>query len=73
MNTKTGDVYVGSIINYHLKRKVRKLIRRNYFFGETLSHISSLIRSRLKAFCRIWHHGWTCDIAPFLQIIVNKL
>ena len=48
VNTKTGDVYVGSIINYHLKRKVRKLIRRNYFFGEPLSHISSLIRSRLR-------------------------
>lgn len=48
VNTKTGDVYVGGITNYHLKRKVRKRIRRNYFYGEPLYTMSSLIRNRLR-------------------------
>ena len=48
VNTKTGDVYVGGIDNYHLKTKSRKRIRRNYFFGEPLSELSSIIRSILK-------------------------
>ena len=48
VNTKTGDVYVGGIDNYHLKTKARKRIRRNYFFGEPLMTLSSLIRSRFR-------------------------
>ena len=48
VNTKTGDVYVGGIDNYHLKTKARKRIRRNYFFGEPLMMLSSLIRSRFR-------------------------
>ena len=48
VNTKTGDVYVGGIDNYHLKTKARKRIRRNYFFGEPLMMLSSLIRSRVR-------------------------
>ena len=47
VNTKTGDVYVGEIGNYHLKTKARKRIRRNYFFGEPLMVLSSLIRNRV--------------------------
>lgn len=48
VNTKTGDVYIGGIDNYHLKTKARKRIRRNYFFGEPLMMLSSLIRSRVR-------------------------
>ena len=48
VNTKTGDVYVGGIDNYHLKTKSRKRIRRNYFFGEPLSELSSIIRARTR-------------------------
>lgn len=48
VNTKTGDVYVGGIDNYHLKTKSRKRIRRNYFFGEPLMVLASLIRNRLR-------------------------
>ena len=48
VNTKTGDVYVGEIGNYHLKTKSRKRIRRNYFFGEPLSLLSTVIRARIR-------------------------
>lgn len=48
VNTKTGDVYVGGIDNYHLKTKARKRIRRNYFFGEPLMTLSSMIRNRVR-------------------------
>jgi len=45
VNTKTGDVYVGGIDNYHLKRKSKKRIRRNYFINEPLNHLGISIRN----------------------------
>ena len=36
VNRKTGDVYSGSLINYHKKRKFTKNLRRNYFWGDPL-------------------------------------
>jgi hypothetical protein len=36
VNRKTGDVYSGSLINYHKKRKCTKTLRRNYFWGDPL-------------------------------------
>ena len=48
VNTKTGDVYVGGIDNYHLKRKSRKKIRRNYFIGEPLNNLSLSIRNCIR-------------------------
>ena len=48
VNTKTGDVYVGGIDNYHLKRKCRKRIRRNYFIGEPINTMMSNIKNNLR-------------------------
>jgi hypothetical protein len=48
VNTKTGDVYVGSIENYHLKRKSRKRINRNYFIGEPLNSLGLAIRNSIR-------------------------
>lgn len=48
VNTKTGDVYVGGIDNYHLKRKCRKRIRRNYFIGEPINTMMSSIKNNLR-------------------------
>jgi hypothetical protein len=48
VNTKTGDVYVGGIENYHLKRKSRKKIRRNYFIGEPLNSLGLAIRNSIR-------------------------
>ncbi len=48
VNTKTGDVYVGGITNYHLKKKCRKRIRRNYFIGEPLNIMMSNIKNNLR-------------------------
>lgn len=48
VNTKTGDVYVGGIDNYHLKRKSRKKIKRNYFIGEPLNNLGLLIRNCIR-------------------------
>ena len=48
MNTKTGDVYVGGIDNYHLKRKSKKRINRNYFIGEPLNNLSLSIRNCIR-------------------------
>jgi hypothetical protein len=45
VNTKTGDVYVGGIDNYHLKRKSRKKIRRNYFINEPLNLLGISIKN----------------------------
>lgn len=36
VNKKTGDVYSGSLTNYHKKRKFTRTIRRNYFWGDPL-------------------------------------
>jgi hypothetical protein len=48
VNTKTGDVYVGGIDNYHLKRKSKKRINRNYFIGEPLNNLSLSIRNCIR-------------------------
>ena len=48
VNTKTGDVYVGGIDNYHLKRKSRKKIKRNYFIGEPLNNLGLSIRNCIR-------------------------
>ena len=48
VNTKTGDVYVGGMKNYHQKRKCRKRITRNYFLGEPVNSIMSLIKNNFK-------------------------
>ena len=47
VNTKTGDVYNGSIMNYHLKRKYRKNIRRNCFYNYILNQMKHDITSAL--------------------------
>ena len=36
VNRKTGDVYSGSLTNYHKKRKFTRNLRRNYFWGDPL-------------------------------------
>ena len=48
VNVKTGDVYVGGIQNYHLKRKCKKHIRRNYFLGQPLYNMMSMIKNNIK-------------------------
>ena len=48
VNTKTGDVYIGGMKNYHLKRKCRKRITRNYFLGQPLSTTMSMIKNNYK-------------------------
>ena len=48
VNTKTGDVYVGGIDNYHLKRTSKKRINRNYFIGEPLNNLSLSIRNCIR-------------------------
>ena len=50
VNKKTGDVYVGDLTNYHLKRKCRKRIRRNYFVGEPLNSLASMINGAVKRY-----------------------
>lgn len=48
VNTKTGDVYVGYVQNYHLKRKHRKRVRRNYFLHQPLSVMMSNIKNTFR-------------------------
>jgi hypothetical protein len=48
VNTKTGDVYVGGIQKYHLKRKCRKRIRRNYFLNNPISNAMAIIKNNLE-------------------------
>lgn len=50
VNTKTGDVYVGGIKNYQLKRKCKKSIRRNYFINEPILRMMSKIKNYVKLF-----------------------
>ena len=50
VNTKTGDVYVGGIKNYQLKRKCKKSIRRNYFINEPILRMMSKIKNHIKAY-----------------------
>ena len=48
VNTKTGDVYVGCVNNYNLKRKCKKSFRRNYFIGQPLSTMMSNIKNNFR-------------------------
>ena len=48
VNVKTGDVYVGNLVNYHLKRKCKKRLRRNYFIGEPINIMMSNIKNNLR-------------------------
>ena len=48
VNTKTGDVYHGGMKNYHLKRKCRKRMVRNYFLYQPLSSMMSMIKNNYK-------------------------
>ena len=50
VNIKTGDVYVGGIKNYQLKRKCKKSIRRNYFINEPILRMMSKIKNHIKAY-----------------------
>ncbi len=50
VNTKTGDVYVGGIKNYQLKRKCKKSIRRNYFINEPILRMMSNIKNHIRGY-----------------------
>jgi hypothetical protein len=39
LNTDTGDVYSGSILDYHKKTKVKKKLKRNYLIGSPITQI----------------------------------
>jgi hypothetical protein len=39
LNTDTGDVYYGSILDYHKKTKVKKKLNRNYLVGSPIRQI----------------------------------
>ena len=43
VDTKTGDIYSGRMINYHLKRKCNKSMRRNYFLESRIKLMRNLI------------------------------
>lgn len=45
VNKKTGDVYIGDLVNYHLKRKFRKKLIRNCFINKPLSSLINQIRN----------------------------
>lgn len=47
VNKKTGDVYSGTMTNYHKKRKFTRVIRRNYFFGNPLKDFMSYSKNML--------------------------
>jgi len=50
VNIKTGDVYVGGIKNYQLKRKCKKTIRRNYFINEPILRMMSNIKNNIRCY-----------------------
>lgn len=50
VNTKTGDIYSGGIINYHLKRNCKKRIQRNYFSDGGLCSFQNLLRVQISRF-----------------------
>lgn len=47
INTKTGDMYCGSIQNYQKKKKFAKSLRRNSFFENPLTEMKSSINNFL--------------------------
>jgi len=47
VNIETGDVYSGFLHNYQKKKKFTKNIRRNYFFHNPLSTMTSKIKNNL--------------------------
>jgi hypothetical protein len=50
VNRKTGDVYSGSLVNYHKKRKFTRTIRRNYFWGDPLKILMSTSKLLMNEF-----------------------
>jgi hypothetical protein len=45
VNTKTGDVYNGSLIRFESKKKFKKLLRKNKFSEDPISWIKSAIKN----------------------------
>lgn len=43
-NTKTNDIYDGSLLNYHKKRAFTKTLRRNQFWRQPFGRIMDLLR-----------------------------
>ena len=50
VNTKTGDVYVGSITGYNKKKKCVKRMRRNLFMSEPIKTFRLIIKSHLSSY-----------------------
>jgi len=47
VNKKTGDVYSGSLKNYHKKRKFTRSIRRNHFWGDPLKVLMTVAKHEM--------------------------
>jgi len=50
VNKKTGDVYSGSLTNYHKKRKSSRTIRRNNFSGEPLKNLMTISKHAITSY-----------------------
>lgn len=71
VNTKTGDIYSGRIMDYHLKRKCKKRITRNYFLDGLCSFQNSL-RGQIGKFNPVEITGEiTSDIVSFFLNLID--
>lgn len=72
VNTKTGDIYSGGIINYHLKRNCKKRITRNYFSDGGLCSFQNSLRNQISRFNPAETTGViTSDIISFFLNLID--
>jgi hypothetical protein len=75
VNTKTKNIYHGSLFNYHKKRKTQSVIRKNYFVnnpvGTILNRINTLLRINFINYDRREIIFNVCDIF-FEKLLVNS-
>ena len=71
VNTKTGDVYSGGIVNYHLKRKCKKYIRRNYFADGGLCSFQNSLRNQISRFNQNDVTGVTSETIRFFLNMID--
>lgn len=64
VNTRTGDVYSGHLLNYNKKRKCVKTIHKNYFISEPINVMKRVIKSVLQ--------GYTVSSFSILNDAISK-
>lgn len=72
VNTKTGDVYTGKLLNYQKKTKATRDIKKNFFADGPISRMKRYIRNVFIKFTTNHHEFTMKALSKFLSEIDNN-